>query len=93
MKRTLEEYESSVNEDERKVLDGMVADEEFHEAVVSYVKRVRLGREIVFQTLKQAITEFDFKIRVISDSQFEIEFFGPDAPPILLVTVDAPEPK
>lgn len=60
--------------------------------IADYVRRVSLGREIVFNVLKQAITEFDFEIRVVSDSQFEIEFFGPNAPPLMFVTVDAPIP-
>jgi hypothetical protein len=80
-------------EDLMEELDQL--DDEYHEdreEVADYLKRLRQGREIVFNTLKQAITERDFEIRVVSDSQFEIEFFGNDAPPILLVTVDAPVP-
>lgn len=80
-------------EDLNAELDAL--DEEYeqeHAEVIAYLKRLRRGREVIFSTLKQAITEFDFEIRVISDSQFEIEFFGEDAPPILLLTVDAPIP-
>lgn len=62
------------------------------EGIFSYLQRLRIGREVIFHTLKQAITEYEFEIRVLSDSQFEVEFFGVDAPPILLITVDAPIP-
>lgn len=57
-----------------------------------FVQRVSLGREMVFQALKAMESEYEFEIRVISDSQLEIEFFGINSPPILFITVDAPIP-
>jgi hypothetical protein len=64
-----------------------------YERIQDFIHRLRTGREIIFKTLRYAITEFKFEMRVISESQFEIEFFDEDAPPNLLITIDSPAPE